>query len=259
MRLELQKLCAGYGGGSVLREISAGFETGQLSVIVGRNGAGKSTLLRAMSGMLPAGGTAALAGAPIHALPGTQRAMGLGYLPQRLRTPDMTVQTLVSHGRFSRLGFSKTLGGEDKEKIRQALEQTGMTELRFRTLPTLSGGELQRAYCAMVIAQDPDFLLLDEPTAFLDAEASIQLAQILRALTRAGKGVVLSCHDLPLAFSIADRVLVLHGGTLVLDAAPDLAARQEKTIFDAVGVRLKRIDDPDAFCTYILAKPNDNT
>ena len=163
MRLELQKLCAGYGGGSVLREISAGFETGQLSVIVGRNGAGKSTLLRAMSGMLPAGGTATLAGAPIHALPGTQRAMGLGYLPQRLRTPDMTVQTLVSHGRFSRLGFSKTLGGEDKEKIRQALEQTGMTELRFRTLPTLSGGELQRAYCAMVIAQDPDFLLLDEP------------------------------------------------------------------------------------------------
>lgn len=259
MRLELQKLCAGYGAGSVLREISAGFETGQLSVIVGRNGAGKSTLLRAMSGMLPAEGTAALAGAPIHALPGAQRAMRLGYLPQRLRTPDMTVQTLVSHGRFSRLGFSKALGEDDREKIRQALAQTGMTELRFRTLPTLSGGELQRAYCAMVIAQDPDFLLLDEPTAFLDAEASIQLAQILRALTRAGKGVVLSCHDLPLAFSIADRVLVLHGGALVLDAAPAQAARQEKTIFDAVGVRLKRIDDPDAFCTYILAKPNDNT
>ena len=259
MRLELQNLCVGYGGGTVLQDVFAGFETGLLSAIVGRNGAGKSTLLRAMAGMLPIKGSASLDGAPIHALSGAQRAARIGYLPQRLRTPDMTVQTLVRHGRFSRLGFSKALGEDDREKIRHALVLTGMTPLRHRTLPTLSGGELQRAYCAMVIAQDPDFLLLDEPTAFLDAEASIQLAQILRALTRAGKGVVLSCHDLPLAFSIADRVLVLHGGALVLDAAPAQAARQEKSIVDAVGVRLKRIDDPDAFCTYILAKPNDNT
>ena len=259
MTLELKNLCAGYGSETVLKDASARFETGELSVIVGRNGAGKSTLLRAMAGMLPAGDAAALNGTPVCAFTGPQRAARIGYLPQRLRTPDMTVQTLVSHGRFSRLGFSKALGAEDQEKIRLALLQTGMTELCCRTLPTLSGGELQRAYCAMVIAQDPDFLLLDEPTAFLDAEAGIRLTEILRALTKAGKGVILSCHDLPLAFSIADRVLVLRGGALVLDGTPEEAARQDAILLDAVGVRLKRIEDPDALCTYILTQANQNT
>lgn len=259
MRLELRNLCAGYGGGSVLQDISAGFETGALSAIVGRNGAGKSTLLRAIAGMLPAKDAVLLDGSPVSALSGPQRAARIGYLPQRLRTPDMTVQTLVSHGRFSRLGFSKALGAEDKEKIRQALEQTGMTELRFRTLPTLSGGELQRAYCAMVIAQDPDFLLLDEPTAALDAEAGIRLVEILRTLTGSGKGVILSCHDLPLAFSIADRILVLRGGQLVLDGTPEAAARQDEILLEAVGVRLKRIEEPDALCTYILTQVDHNT
>ena len=259
MRLELQNLCAGYGGGAVLQGVCAGFETGQFSVIVGRNGAGKSTLLRAMAGMLPTDGAVRLDSAPIVDLSGPQRAARIGYLPQRLRAPDMTVQTLVSHGRFSRLGFSKALGSADKEIIRHALLQTGMTELRSRTLPTLSGGELQRAYCAMVIAQDPDFLLLDEPTAALDAEAGIRLAEILRTLTKAGKGVILSCHDLPLAFSIADRVLVLRDGQLVLDSTPEAAARQNEILLDAVGVRLKRIEDPEALCTYILTQANQNT
>ena len=259
MKLELNALCAGYGGGTVLNGISARFEIGELSVIVGRNGAGKSTMLRAMAGMLPAGDAVLLDGASVRTFTGAQRAARIGYLPQRLRSPDMTVQTLVSHGRFSRLGFSKALGDEDREKIRRALLQTDMTELRHRTLPTLSGGELQRAYCAMVVAQDPDFLLLDEPTAFLDAEASIQITEILRTMTKAGKGVILSCHDLPLAFSIADRVLVLSGGRKVLDSTPEAAARQDEIIFDAVGVRMKRIDDPDAFCAYILAKNNQNT
>ena len=253
MRLELKELCTGYGGGTVLREVSAGFGAGELSVIVGRNGSGKSTLLRAVAGMLPAGDAVLLDGSPVGSLSGPQRAARIGYLPQRLRTPDMTVQTLVSHGRFSRLGFSKALGDADRELIRRALAQTGMTGLRSRTLPTLSGGELQRAYCAMVIAQDPDFLLLDEPTAALDAEAGIRLVRILRELTGAGKGVILSCHDLPLAFSIADRILVLRDGRKVLDSTPEEAARQGETLFDAVGVRLKRISDPDALCPYILA------
>ena len=258
MKLELNALCAGYGGGTVLRDVSACFESGRLSVIVGRNGAGKSTMLRAMAGMLPAGDAVLLDGVSVRTFTGPQRASRIGYLPQRLRSPEMTVQTLVSHGRFSRLGFSKALGDADREKIRLALQQTGMEELRHRTLPTLSGGELQRAYCAMVIAQDPDFLLLDEPTAFLDAEAGIRLTEILRGLTEAGKGVILTCHDLPLAFSIADRVLVLSGGRKVLDDTPEAAVRQNGIISDAVGVRMKRIDDPDAFCAYILVKNNQN-
>ena len=117
MKLELNALCAGYGGGTVLNGISARFEIGELSVIVGRNGAGKSTMLRAMAGMLPAGDAVLLDGASIRTFTGAQRAARIGYLPQRLRSPDMTVQTLVSHGRFSRLGFSKALGDEDGEAL----------------------------------------------------------------------------------------------------------------------------------------------
>ncbi|MGX8680973.1 MAG: ABC transporter ATP-binding protein, partial [bacterium] len=227
------------------------FVRGTINVIIGRNGAGKTTLLRAIAG-LTGQGEVLLEGRPIRSYAHQERARHLSFLPQLVRVPDLSVRTLVAHGRFSRLGFSKKLSEEDEHQIDHALRLTGMRDYASRMLGSLSGGELKKAYCAMMIAQDADYLLLDEPTAYLDITASLNLMALFQELRNQGKCIILTCHDLPQAFSYADRILLLDDHQLIADESPQTLSGKPELIAQGVGVILKEIEDPHAYYRYIL-------
>ena len=199
-------------GGFSLAVDSLELNDGQVSALVGKNGCGKSTLLRCLAGVLPHGGGILLDGAELGSLGHRERARHLAYLPQELGCPQMDVYTLACHGRFATLGVVRTLGERDRRLVRQAMELTGVWGLRDRRLADISGGELQRAYLAMVVAQDAGTLLLDEPSAHLDAHRRWELAGLLRGLAGEGLAVVVATHDVESAFSSADNVCLMADG-----------------------------------------------
>ena len=132
-------------GGFTLAVESLELNDGQVSVLVGKNGCGKSTLLRCLAGVLPHEGSILLDGVELGGLGHRERARRLAYLPQELGCPHMDVYTLACHGRFATLGAVRTLGERDRRLVREAMELTGVWELRDRSLADVSGGELQRA------------------------------------------------------------------------------------------------------------------
>ena len=128
----------------------------------------------------------------------------------------MTVRTLVSHGCFSRTGITNVLSESDRRGIEAALRETDMTPLSDRLIGNLSGGERQRAYLAMLLAQDPDYLLIDEGTSSMDIAHQRKTMELFARLAQCGKSVVTVSHDLPLSFSISSQILVMKCGKVVL-------------------------------------------
>ncbi len=220
--LEIRNLTAGYRRKNVLRHLSVGFEAGRLTAVVGPNGCGKSTLLKAILGMLPqTEGAVALEG---EVLPGARdplrMARRIAYLPQGQRVPDMTVEQMVTHGRFPYLVYPRGYTDRDRALARAAMERVGIGHLAAAPMATLSGGLRQIAYLAMALAQDTPYLLLDEPSTYLDVAHQVALMRLLRDLSAEGRGVVAVLHDLPLALTYADRVVVMDEGQIVAQGTP---------------------------------------
>ena len=219
--IELKGITVGYGGTSVLREVSATIEKGKLTSIIGVNGCGKSTLLKATLGMLPlTDGEILIDGRNIETMQGREIARRIAYLSQGKVTPDMTVGQLVLHGRFPYLSYPRRYGAKDREIAREAMASVGILELADKPLSALSGGMRQTAYIAMALAQDTDYILLDEPTTYLDITHQIELMRLLRRLCEAGRGVVTVMHDLPVAFDFSDKIIAVRGDCGALQAPP---------------------------------------
>ena len=221
--IELQQVCAGYGGRAVLHEVSFTAPDGQVTALVGPNGSGKTTLLRAIAGQLPlTGGSISVNG---HTAAENRRAFArvAAYLPQTRSVPAITVETLVGHGRFPYLGLSRRMRPEDRQAVARAMALTGVDRWAGRDLRTLSGGERQRVYIAMALAQDTPVILLDEPTTYLDLGRQFELLELVRGLT--GKTVLLVLHDLTLALRYCDRLAVLEQGRLAAFDAPQAVLR----------------------------------
>lgn len=240
-------------GGFSLAVDSLELNDGQVSALVGKNGCGKSTLLRCLAGVLPHGGSILLDGAELGSLGHRERARHLAYLPQELGCPQMDVYTLACHGRFATLGAVRTLGERDRRLVRQAMELTGVWGLRDRRLADISGGELQRAYLAMVVAQDAGTLLLDEPSAHLDAHRRWELAGLLRGLAGEGLAVVVATHDVESAFSSADKVCLMADGRVAAQGPPDVVAASG-VVAPALGVGVAEQDDPKLLWRYALTR-----
>lgn len=241
--IELKTASAGYGKNIVLKDVSAAFETGRLTSIIGVNGCGKSTLLKAILGMIPlSGGRIMIDGNILGNMTRNEIARKVAYLPQGKDTPDMTVEQLVLHGRFPHLNYPRRYTRQDHEIAFSAMEQAGISELAAKPLHTLSGGMRQNAYIAMALAQGTDYVLLDEPTTYLDIAHQLELMKTLRTLANAGKGIVAVMHDLPMAFTFSDRVVLLHDGRVVSDDDTERVC-QQKTIDGIFGVAVKRSAD----------------
>ena len=208
--LELKELTVGYSNRVVLRNVALSFDPGKIFTIVGKNGCGKSTLLKSCAGLLqPKDGAILLDGKELSGYSDRERAQKLSYLSQSRNTPNITVERLMAHSRFPHLGYPKKLREEDRAIISQSIRLLQLEEFRDKSLITLSGGERQRVYLAMQIAQDAPFLLLDEPTTYLDIEYQLMLMDLLAELKQQGKTIVMVLHDLEQALRYSDRIIAI--------------------------------------------------
>ncbi|MBO45830.1 MAG: hypothetical protein CMJ96_02945 [Planctomycetes bacterium] len=219
--LRARNLVVGYDGHNpVLENVDLAVPKGQFLCLLGPNGAGKSTFLRALAGLLPLqGGELTLDGAALSTFSPSARARRIGFLPQEIH-PHFSYRVdeavalgarVAGHGHW----FETQLGTEAKVAVAKALERVGALDLLHRPLDELSGGERRRVLVASVLAQEPDWLLLDEPAAMLDLHHQASLFRTLRRLAHHdGLGVLCVTHDFNLAASFADEVILLHQGAI---------------------------------------------
>lgn len=251
--LEIRNLSSGYPDHRVLTDVSLELAEGTVTVIVGPNGCGKSTLLKALAGILPADGSVRLDGQELLRLSGKELAQKIAFLPQSRPVPEISVKNLVLHGRFPYLSYPRRYRPEDQKIAAAAMEKMGVADLADRSLSTLSGGQRQKVYIAMALAQDTPVVLLDEPNTFLDIAHQLQLMQQARALAAEGKTVVLVLHDLAMALEHADKLAVLQDGKCILQGSPDdifLSGCLEA----AFGVRVLRAETPDGWKYYFSGR-----
>ena len=241
--IELSHISTGYGIKIILNDVSVAFEKGKLTSIIGANGCGKSTLLKTILGILPSkSGNITIDGARLKEMSRNDIARRIAYLSQEKNTPDMTVEQLVLHGRFPHLSYPRRYTDKDRVIAVGVMEQMGIVEYAHKPLYSLSGGMKQNSYIAMALAQETDYILLDEPTTYLDIAHQLELMKILRSLADSGKGIVAVMHDLPMAFTFSDKIILINDGRIVDDERPEKI--YERNIIDKVfGIALDRSKD----------------
>lgn len=220
--VEASGLSFAYGNNVVLRDVSLAVRPGEFVALVGPNGSGKSTLLRLLLGTLrPAGGWVRLFGRAPGSVHDRWR---LGYVPQRpVLTSEVpaTVSEIVAAGRLARRGWWRPLRRADHDAVGHALESVGLSDLADRPLNELSGGQQQRAFIARAFASEPEFLVLDEPVAGIDAESQRRFRSSLVHLVEEHRGaVLLVSHELSAVARDLDRVIVLKQ-RVVFDGSPE--------------------------------------
>lgn len=235
----------GIVGSFALKGVDLLLRPGEWLALLGPNGSGKTTLLRVMAGLLrPRRGEVLLEGRPLRAYGSYERGRLLAYLPQNGPYPEgLLVEEVVRLGRLPHLGLWGREGKEDEEAVNWALEVTGASAFRGRLLGTLSGGERQRVLLARALAGRPRYLLLDEPTTFLDLAHQGVVVGLLRRLAGMGLGVLSVLHD-PNQAALAHRVAVLEGGRVVAEGGPE-AVLQEPLLarLYGAGVRVVRLGE----------------
>ena len=223
-RLEARDLTCAYDRHTVLHDLSLTVQSGEILALLGPNGAGKTTLLRALARLLrPRAGTVLLDGENIWRLRPRTVARRLALAPQSegMSSP-VTVEQAVALGRAPHRGWLLPYTTRDRQVIEQVLEQTGLQALRHRLITELSGGEQRRVILARALAQEPQVLLLDEPTTHLDLRYQTELLALIQRLAqRDGIAVVVTLHDLNHAALCATRVALLAHGTLVAMGHPE--------------------------------------
>ncbi len=217
--LEMRGVRFGYAKRPLfLGPVSLAVERGQFWAIVGPNGAGKSTLVRLLCGLLRSSeGEHIFQGRALSSLSLQDRARRIGFLPQRAPdSSDFTVRDMVLMGRYPHRSLGLFESAEDHRIAEESMRTTQVIEFADRPASTLSGGEAQRVHLAAVLAQQPDLLLLDEPTASLDLKHQVAVFEILQRLLHSdGPAVVVVMHDVNLAAMYCSHVLLLHEGRAV--------------------------------------------
>lgn len=224
MTLEIEAMTVRAGGSLILDAVSLVAGAGRLTGLIGPNGAGKSTLMRTALGLQPAeAGKVAFAGTDFLALPRRQRARLSAFVEQEIGTDArLTGRDVVMLGRIPfQSDWQAGPSAEDERVADEAIAAMAMGAFSTRLYQTLSGGEQQRLQIARALAQQPQLLVLDEPTSHLDVHAQLSILQLLRHKANAGMTVLLALHDLNLAAGFCDELVVLHGGRCVAHGTPE--------------------------------------
>jgi zinc transport system ATP-binding protein len=218
---DLREASVVLGGRRVLDGVSVHVDEGEFVAVLGANGAGKSTLVRTLVGLNPLeSGSLDVLGTPVGRFRQWER---LGYVPQRLSVGGgvpATVREVVASGRVGRQGRFRRTSSADRHAVDHALEDVGMQHRADDPVATLSGGQQQRVLIARALAGEPEVLVLDEPTAGVDADSQDTLAGALGHLSSAGGSVVLVAHELGPLAALIRRAVVLRDGRVVSDGPP---------------------------------------
>jgi len=248
--IRMKGLRAGYPGRTVLEGIDLDFRPGEVLALLGPNGCGKSTLLRTACGLLPQlDGEVLLDGIPIRDLSPREVARRTAYLPQSRPTPSITARRMVLHGRFPYLSYPRRYREEDHEAVRRALGWVGGGELADRLLTELSGGQRQKVYLAMALAQGTETVLMDEPTTFLDVACQLEVMEMARRLAGEGKAVVMVLHDLCLALRFAHRAALIRDGHILQTGTPEELYR-DGALERVMGAALGRVETEEGWRYY---------
>ena len=240
--LEIRHLSVRRASSTVLSDLSLTLPRGSMTALVGKNGCGKSTLLSAIGGVCPYTGEILLDGMPTKELPPRELAKKMSRLPQSLASPHMTVAELILLGRHPYIGTLSRPTDEDLAACESAATEVGVSHLLDCYLDEISGGERQRAYLAMTVAQDAPLWLLDEPTTYLDIAHQTELMRLIKGLAEDGRGIAAVMHDLPMALNYSDRIAVLDGGKIRFVGSADEVYRSE-ILGEVFGVRMLRDGD----------------
>jgi iron complex transport system ATP-binding protein len=247
MFLEIRNLTGGYGEIPIARNITLSLQSGEWLSIIGANGSGKSTLLRLIGRILtPEQGIVLLDGKAIHSEPAVLVAQKLAILPQQQTLPEgLTVRQLVSLGRAPHQGWWQwELTKKDAENVELAIERTGLNKFVDRPVEQLSGGERQRAFLALALAQNPQVLLLDEPTTYLDICYQLQLLELLKHLNQKFQlTIVTVLHEINLAARYSSRIAMLNKGELFCVGTPAQVLNRDN-LAQTFGVEVAILETP---------------
>lgn len=242
--LEFCHVSISCGSVPILNDISVQFKAGEITTVIGPNGCGKTTLLQCLNGSSRVtSGSILLDGADYLAMSVRERARRLSFLPQvRTIIPALPVRTLVEHGRFPHLGFSRRKSPKDTIIVENAMNFAHVSPYAAQYTDTLSGGIRQRAFFAMTRAQDCSYIVLDEPTTYLDLSSQRDFMEMLLQLKQQGRTIILVLHDLGQALRISDTLVVMQDRKIAATASPKECMQQHiiEAVFD---VRIKEFSD----------------
>ena len=208
LTLELQKKI-------ILNNLSFTIKENEITVIIGKNGSGKSSLVQTINGIYKYQGEISYKNKDLKTFKTKEKAKIFAVLAQRLETLHIKVFDLISLGRNPYLGLNNKLSDTDLNKINEAISLLQIEYLKECYLDKISGGELQKAYLAMLVAQDTELLILDEPTTFLDVDFEYNFLSIIKDIKiKKNKTILLILHNLTNAIEIADNIILLDNGEI---------------------------------------------
>lgn len=253
--LSARRITVGYGSTAVLKDLDVAIPAGVFTAVIGPNACGKSTLLKALARLQPVGkGHVRLAGRDAKDFKAKDWAKRVAMLPQSPATPDaITVRDLVLRGRYAHQGLLRSYSREDERAVTSAMAAAGVQRLADRRVDELSGGQRQRVWIALVLAQESEVLLLDEPTTFLDLSHQVEVLELAASLAREGRTVVAVLHEIGLAARYADHLIAMKDGAVAAQGAPAQVVTPEllRQVFD---VEAAIIPDPDTGAPVVLPR-----
>nr|WP_084625765.1 ATP-binding cassette domain-containing protein [Loktanella sp. S4079] len=234
-------------GRTLLDDVQLSIPAGKVTGLIGHNGSGKSTLLKLLARQVaPTAGTIAFHDQPLADWNARKLARRLAYLPQHLPPAEgLTIKELAALGRYPWHGPLGRPGTQDKEAITAALNACGLSDMADQRVETLSGGEAQRAWLAMLIAQEADCLLLDEPISALDIVHQVEVLSLVHKLSQdSGRSIIVVLHDLNMAARFCDHIVALRGGAVAMQGTPQdlMNPSQLQSIYGADMEVLSRAD-----------------
>ena len=239
MSIEYKKIRFSYNGKDVLKNISGTFQKGKFSAVVGPNGSGKSTFLKCLDRLLkPKEGSILIDGKSLDQYPGRDLAKKIGFVQQSAQS--VFANTVFNTVLLGRKPYMNWRPGSNDEKITEdILKEFHLESLAMRSIDEISGGERQRVYIARAMAQQPEILLLDEPTSNLDIKYQFEIMELLKKVCRKEVTVIMAIHDLNLAIRYADQFILLKEGEILAMGNRDIIT--EKNLEKLYSIKFQKI------------------
>ncbi|OQY40294.1 MAG: ABC transporter [Candidatus Cloacimonetes bacterium 4572_65] len=250
--IQIKKLTAGYQDLPIFKDLNLSFDKGEFVSILGPNGSGKSTLLKLIVGYLkPTSGEISVNNRLLKEWESKELAKIITLIPQESFIQyNFTVEEIITMGRFPFVSFWHNYSSKDLDIVNKVMADLDLVRLKDKFINQLSGGEKQRTFIARAIAQDTDFILLDETFSHLDINHQIEILNIMKSLHKNyGKSIIMISHNMNLASNYADRIVILKDGSILADGSPHKVFTPEilERTFD---IKLGVVNNP------ITNKPN---